>query len=171
MQKSNSTFFNLIALIILWSGSTFAIESNLSASQQLKPFQQLIGGSWFLQDSFQEFEWGIGNQSVKSRSYFIKDNQSHLVSEGFWYWDPAKKVIRGVFTAIHMPFSLVEYTTTFEANKMNSQLITSTPNGEQSQYIETWEFTDKDHYNWTLEQQTDGKFETIMNGIFQRKTR
>ena len=45
------------------------------ASDPLAPFERLMGGQWHRQGSYQEFEWGVARQSLKSRSYFIVDGK------------------------------------------------------------------------------------------------
>lgn len=169
MKNLISVLFTLVTFVSLWLSTAIASEKESPAYQQLKHFQQLIGGTWHLQDSYQEFEWGLGKQSVTSRSYFRKDNQAQLVSEGFWYWHPAKNEIKGIFTAINMPFWLVEYTTVFEGNKMINDLLTYDNNGKQSSFIETWKFSDAEHYQWKLEQMSENKLKTIMGGTFKRE--
>ena len=93
-----------------------------SALDHLAPFEQLIGGQWYLEGSYQEFEWGVGRRSVRSRSYFIIEGEPKLVSEGIWFWHPGERQIRGVVTAIDMPVVFFDYTTRFEGNRMVSDL-------------------------------------------------
>lgn len=168
MLNFKPVFSTLFMLISLW-GLT-AQANDVKPVNPLQPFELLIGGSWHLQDSYQQFSWGAGNQSIIAKNYFIKNNQSHLVSEGFWYWHPAEKVIKGIFTATNMPFSLVEYTTVFDGNQMNNKLTTYNKKGQQEIYLETWEFTGTQQYLWKLKQSSGGKLQTIMSGTFTRKS-
>jgi hypothetical protein len=81
----------------LWAGDPHA------SSDPLAPFERLVGGQWYLDEgSHQEFEWGVGRQSVKARSYFVIDGERRLVSEGTWYWHQGEKQIKGALTAIEM---------------------------------------------------------------------
>jgi len=140
-----------------------------SAPAALAPFERLIGGQWHLEGSYQEFEWGIGRQSVKSRSYFIVEGTPTLVSEGIWFWHPGEKQIKGVFTAIQMPVVFFDYTTRFEENKMVNDLRSYGLEGNETAYVETWQFTDDTHYVWRLLSKTPEGLKEEMSGTYTRQ--
>lgn len=152
---------SLVSVAIAGGGET-------SAANPLFGFERLIGGKWHLEDSFQEFEWGVGQRSVRGRSYFIVNDEPRLVSEGLWYWHPGKNSIKGVFTARDMPVGLFDYTTEFEENRMINELVTYTASGEETLYVETWDFTDESHFTWKLFRRTPGGLEEEMGGVYSR---
>jgi hypothetical protein len=144
-------------------------EGTRSAADPLAPFEALIGGQWHLDDSYQVFEWGVGRRSVKSRSYLVLEGSPKLVAEGFWYWHPKERQIRGAFTAIEMPAVYFEYTTRFEDGVMVNDLRSYDADGVETAYVETWELTDSDHYRWTLFTETPDGLQEVMAGTFDRR--
>jgi len=152
------------ALGPLQAGAQEPVEKN-----PLAPFERIIGGQWHLEGSYQEFEWGVGKQSVTSKSYFVIAGTPRLVSEGFWFWHPGEKRIKGIFTAIDMQIVLFDYTTRFEGDKMVSDLKTYDAKGDESVYLETWEFTDDAHYVWKLMTETPDGRQEVMGGTYEKK--
>ena len=140
-----------------------------AAGDPLAPFEQLIGGQWHLEGSYQEFEWGVGKRSVKARSYFVVDGNPRLVAEGMWFWHPGEQQIRGFFTAIDMPVAFFDHTTRFEGNKMVSDLRAYAPDGKETVFVETWEFTEESHYEWRLTSQMPDGSQQEMSGTYTRK--
>ena len=140
-----------------------------SALDPLATFERLIGGQWHLEGSYQEFEWGVGGLSVRSRSYFIIEGKPKLVSEGIWFWHPGEKQIKGVFTATDMPVVFFDYTTRFEGIRIVSDLISYGAKGNETVYVETRDFTDATHYVWKLFKKTpDGLIEE-MGGTYSKR--
>ena len=135
----------------------------------LAAFTPFIGGKWFLEGTYQTLAWGVGHKSVIARNYFPSEEGSELVSEGFWFWHPGEEQIRGYFTAIKMPVAVFEYVTHFEENKMVSDLKSYTPEGVGEQYIEEWELTSVDSYEWRLLAPTPDGVHQAMNGTFTRQ--
>jgi hypothetical protein len=152
-------------LILLSSNLILAQGSDPQARSPLNGFEAFIGGQWHLDGSYQTFEWGVGKMSVISKSYFMMDGQSALVSEGMWFWHPGEKKIKGYFIASNMPDPLFEYETTFMDGKMINDLTTYNKAGEPTHYKETMEVTSSDSYEWILIQ----KGATIMSGTFNKK--
>jgi hypothetical protein len=137
------------------------------ATQQLAPFERLIGKRWHLgESSFQEFEWGVDRRTVKARAYLIVDGEAKLVSEGLWFWHPGRREVKGVFTATGMPVTFFDYTTRFEGDTIVSDLRAFGEGGEEQQYLETWEFVDDGRLSWTLFERRDGAVEESMSGIY-----
>ena len=151
----------LIAGLLSGPGLALAEETPLA------PFERLMGGEWHLEDSYQSFEWGVGRQSVRARSYFLADGTAKLVSEGFWYWHPGEKRIRGVFSAIDMPVTLFDYVTRFEGDTMVSELTAYDAAGNPDRYVETWHFVGERAFEWTLRGESGG--EPLMGGTYQRR--
>lgn len=139
------------------------------APNPLAPFEQLIGGRWHLDGSYQEFEWGIGRRSVRSRSYFLVDGVPRPVSEGIWFWHPGEKKIKGVFTAVDMPVVFFDYTTRFEENQMVSDLRSFDAEGSESVYLEVFEITGKTQYEWKLLVETPEGHQEVMGGTYTRR--
>ena len=153
----------VFAAIMLSMAATANAQPN-----PLEPFERLIGGEWHLENTYQEFEWGVGRQSVKARSYFIVDGQAKLVSEGAWYWHPGLQAIKGVFTAIDMPVVVFDYTTRFEGNTMLNDLKAYSENGNETVFKETWQFADNSQFEWKLTSILDDGSEAVMSGPYTR---
>ena len=156
-------------LLVAAPGRSENSAAGQPASNPLSPFERLIGGEWHLEGSYQEFEWGVGRRSVKSRSYFMVDGSPKLVSEGIWFWHPGEKEIKGVFTAIDMPVTFFDYTTRFEDKKMVNDLRSYGSNGNEKVYVETWDFTDDTHFVWKLLRKTPDGLKEEMGGTYTRK--
>ncbi len=144
-------------------------DTQQSASNPLAPFERLIGGQWHLEGSYQEFEWGVGRRSVRSRSHFIVEGKPKLVSEGIWFWHPGEQQIKGVFTAIDMPVVFFDYTTRFEGTRMVNDLRSYGAKGIEKHYVETWDFTDETHYVWKLLKKTPEGLQEEMGGTYSKK--
>jgi hypothetical protein len=170
MLNSDWTRIILLGVLLTFSWApTQAEQGESSIASPLARFEPLIGGQWHLGDSYQEFEWGVGRLSVKARSYFIVDGRARLASEGIWFWQPAERTIKGVFTAIEMPVELFEYSTRFEGTDMISDLVTYSGNGDKTEYMERWVFLDDTHFEWTLYSVTTDGPRKEMGGIYSRK--
>jgi hypothetical protein len=160
--------FCSIALLLCFSGVSIAQEDENNSPNPLSDFSRLIGGEWHMDDSYTIFEWGVGQMSVKSEAYFITEGKSKLVSEGIWIWHPGEKQLKGYFTAIDMPFVFFDYTTNFQGDKMENDVISYSSGGIGQNFSETWEFTDHDHIIWTLYAINDEDKTKIMGGIYER---
>ena len=170
MKNIKPHLINRIFLLLFTfsSGILFSQDTQNDSANSLSQFSKLIGGEWHLEESYQVFEWGVGQLSVRSKSYYMINGEPKLVSEGLWFWHPGEKKVKGYFTAIEMPVDFFDYTTTFQGNKMVNKLKSYTPNGKAENYIETWEFTDKDNYVWTLYSKTDEGKKEVMSGNYRR---
>lgn len=161
----------LIFAAFLVPGVAHSQEDDAHASKPnpLAGFERLVGGQWHLDGSYQEFEWGVGRQSIVARGYFLVEGKPKLVSQGMWYWHPERNRIEGIFTAIDMGIEIFEYTTRFEGNSVVSELVTYDAEGTKAKYLETWEFVDQTRFLWTLFADTpDGRKEQ-MSGTYSRK--
>ena len=171
-MKKNYTIMKIRTYLFftLWMlfGFNVLAQGN-SENHPLEQFNKFIGGEWHMDGSYQVFQWGVGKKSIIAQSYFIINGESTLVSEGSWFWHPGEKKIRGYFTAVQMPVELFDYTVSFEGNTMVCELRSFDPSGTISEYIETWEFTDVDHYNWTLYSPSPEGKKKVMGGIYERK--
>ncbi|MFW6088449.1 MAG: hypothetical protein ACODAB_01775 [Gemmatimonadota bacterium] len=137
----------------------------------LAPFERLIGGEWRSGNTVQVFEWGPGRSSVIARSYTAEAGRKVPSSVGIWYWHPGEKTIEGRATAVNMPVSLFEYKTRFEGDVMRSELVTHSADGETGVFVETWEFTGKDAYEWRLLLPRPDRTEVVMSATFGRRAR
>ena len=165
----------------LWTGTLLALgcliaaphssaDQNESApANPLQPLARLIGGEWHSADNYHVFEWGLGQLSITSKSYFVVEGKPKQVSDGMWYWHPGVGTIKAIATAIDMGMPLWEYTTTFEGNTMRNDLTTHTAEGKADKYVETWEFTDDNTYVWSLFSETDEGMQKIMGSTYTRK--
>lgn len=154
--------------IVYSSGRLIAQETSNNSSSSLSQFSGLIGGEWHIEGSYQVFEWGVGRKSVKSKGYSLIDGKSKLISEGIWVWHVGDKKLKGYFTAIEMPVEFFDYTTRFEGDNMMNDLKSYNADGSEENYFETWEFTDDDHYIWTLFELTAEGKQKVMGGKYER---
>jgi len=146
-----------------------AQDSSSASADPLAPFARLIGGKWYLGETSQVFEWGVGKKIIISSSYFVSDKGEKLVSQGNWFWHPGEKQLKGYFVAIDMPVAFFDYTTRFEGNKMINALKSYTPKGKLETYSEIFEFTSDNEYQWTLYSETPTGAKKVMEGKFIRK--
>lgn len=143
--------------------------TSMASDNPLAPFDPIVG-RWESGDSYHVIEWGVGGKVVFSRSYSVVDGADQLVSEGWWLWHPATKVIQGTAVAVGMPFDLLEMETRFEEGNLVSDLVGVAVDGSRQRYRETWEFTDEDHYTWTLYALGDEGETVMMTGTYERAT-
>ncbi|QFU77462.1 hypothetical protein EY643_18295 [Halioglobus maricola] len=144
----------------------FTLLSVAANANPLAPFERLIGGKWVIVDySYQRFHWGPGKHSVQARGYSIENGEEALTSTGFWYWDPEENAIVGVHSAADMQVNLFKYRTHFEGDTMVNELKSFGDSGAAT-YMEYWEFTDVDTYQWRLVEK--GTDKPIMHGAFKR---
>lgn len=158
-------------IFLTFTFATMALGPAVVANAQtnpLQPFERLIGGEWYLENTYQEFEWGVGRQSVKARSYFIVAGEAKLVSEGSWYWHPGLQQIKGHFTAIDMPVVVFDYTTRFEEETMLNDLRAYAANGKETVFKETWVFVDDMQFEWRLTSELPDSTEAMMSGTYVR---
>lgn len=143
-------------------------EAQSAEADHLAPFERLIGGEWHLEGSYQSFSWGVGKRSVISENYFLVDGKRKKVAEGTWFWHPGEQKIRGYFTAINMPVVLFDYSTAFEGEVMRSELKSYSAEGREEIYLETWEFTGENSFEWSLYSRKDGAESKVMGGTYTR---
>jgi hypothetical protein len=161
----------MFGLLLLAAASGRAAEQTGqdTTGNPLEPFSRLVGGKWQLADTYQTFHWGVGRLSVRSLGFALVDGEPKLVSEGLWFWHPEMKKIKGYFTAIEMPVAFFDYSTRFEGNRMVNELRAFSTAGSVDLYVETWEFTGTDSYQWTLSQPAADSLTKIMGGTYSRK--
>jgi hypothetical protein len=139
-------------------------------NKPLAPFSRLVGGEWHMDDAFHTFEWGVDRKILKITSYFVAEGNPVLVSEGFWFWHPGKKVVQSYSVAIEMGVELFVYhDSRWDGEKMINDMTAYDANGAGSDYVEEWEFTDQDTYVWTLYAKTPEGLKKSMGGTFKRK--
>jgi len=107
--------------------------------------------------------------SVVTRGYFVINGKPKLVSEGLWIWHPGEKKLKGYFTAIEFPVVFFDYTTSIEKNKIVSCIKTYSSQGTEDNFTDIYEFTDDDHYKWTLLHKTPEGDKKVNGGNFTRK--
>jgi hypothetical protein len=152
--------------------AALALPPGLPGAQEQPPalaaFERLVGGRWHFGDTYQVYEWGVGKRVVRARAYSPSPAGPRLVSEGFWYFHPESGELRATFAAIEMGFDLFEYVTSFDGDTMTSFISVHGPNGRED-YVETFEFTDEDHYLWSLWRETPDGREKVMGGAYERR--
>ncbi len=68
-----------------------------------------------------------------------------------------------------MPVVFFEYVTRFEGETMVNELTSYDAEGNQERYLETWEFTDENHYIWSLFSAGEEGRTRIMGGTWERR--
>ena len=133
--------------------------------EELEAFGSLVVGEWHAADSRHVFEWAVGENAIRSRSYFPDGSDWRLVSEGLWYWDADTGAIRGTVVTDGMPFHRMEYRTRVDGNRVVHRLRTFGP--AAGEYRETWTFGGG-RYRWTLEAVGEDGLEPVMSGVYER---
>lgn len=163
------TAFAVLLAAGMAGGLAAVAEDATAPGHPLEGFERLIGGEWHGDGTYSTFEWGVGKRSVRSRQYFVVNGETRLVGEGAWFWHPGERAIRGVFTAVDMPVMLFDYTTIWAGDTMTSRLVSYDESGQPTRYIETWRFTDDDHYAWQLHDAATPTGDPIMGGTVERR--
>lgn len=163
-------FFAFAALLAGAIGATAQpADTELTSDVALEIFEPLIGGEWHLDATVQIFEWGPGKRSIIARSYVVDGAERRQVSHGMWYWHPEKKAVVGHAVATGMPIELFEYTSRREGGVLIHELATWTPDGTPGRYIETWELSSPDIFEWRLLLPRPDVTEELMTGTFRRQ--
>ncbi|KPK58734.1 MAG: hypothetical protein AMJ59_14215 [Gammaproteobacteria bacterium SG8_31] len=139
------------------------------APDTLKGFERLVGGCWRLEETCQEFEFGLDGRHVTARTLAQTQAGKRVISEGAWFYHPGKDVAIGYFVAKGMGVELFEYSTRFEGETMTSDVTAWDETGQPRVYRENWTFTDPDHYLWELFETESGSMTRVMHGIFARE--
>ena len=165
MKKSTfpSAIVPLLAALLL--GGPLLGEDEPEAETSLAAFGELIVGEWEGDGSRHVHEWGVGHKVIRSRSYFQAEGEWMLVSEGMWFWDADEQTVRGVTVAVGMPAELFLYRSTVRGNEVVHDLVARGPAG--GRFVERWLF-DGGGYEWSLEQEQDGKPQRLMGGAYRR---
>ncbi len=147
------------------------LSVNAFAQNPLQPFESIIGGQWWLgEDSYQTFEWGVGNLSVRAEAYFMIDGQAIKGSEGKWFYHPGEQKIKGFFNAQNMPITFFDYTTVFdEQGNLINTFVGYGPMGNGLTFQESWIFTSTNSFTWTLSSVGEnGSLTEMMKGEYSR---
>jgi len=109
-----------------------------TADNPLESFSRVIGGTWSTADSAHTFAWGLEGRSVTANSYYLQEDGSRvLVGQGFWYWDPEAKIIKGISVSEGMPHDLIEMRSRFEGNTLINELRAIDAEGAAASHAET----------------------------------
>ena len=138
---------------------------------ELAPLARLVGGSWhFGADTYHTFTWGVGRQSVISKSYFVLPDGDKLVSEGTFFYHPGEGTLKAYAVAIDMGLDYFEYTIEARGDTLVMGLEVFGPEAGDKPLREVWVFTGDDHYIWTLFQEEEGGWERWMGGLYERRS-
>jgi hypothetical protein len=157
-----------------WMGSgkmAAAADKNPEAATPLEQMDRLVGGEWHLDGveklkAYNTYTWGPTHRVLHFRSYFITPEGNKLRAEGSYMWDPVKKKIVGRTAGV--TGDIYDGESVFEGNKLTTELTHSTPT-DTGRYVETFEFTDKDTYRWTLYSRTGTEQKLVIQADFHRK--
>ncbi|MDX1637295.1 MAG: hypothetical protein R3281_04960 [Balneolaceae bacterium] len=162
-------FLSILCMLYFSLGTVKTVSGQTQEPDPLSKFEQFIGGEWEMDGSVQVYEWGVGKQSIRARSYSVNGSERNLVAEGTWYWHPATKQIRGIFTAVNMPFTLLEYRSEFRDNSTLVSTFTAyDSSGTTATYRELMWTQNDSTYLWELWQNSDGSEQKIMDGLLTR---
>ncbi|NNE66602.1 MAG: hypothetical protein HKN33_08545 [Pyrinomonadaceae bacterium] len=159
-----------IIFICFWCVATPALYAFEGPDNHLDGFNWLVdGGKWSDGATMQEFEWGLDRMSVKSRSYAVSEGEHRLVSEGVWFWHPGKKVIKGHFFAVEMPFSFIESEAEFDGSRLIHRLSTYSGDKKPVEYVEVIEEASGGSYSWKLFSGRTPIGKAMMTADFRKK--
>lgn len=160
--------FALYSLFLILLSTTVKAQSE--SDNPLQSFEFLIGGAWTTATTYQVFEWGIDERSVKSRLYFIEDDTLRQVGDLSWFWHPGLQEIRGYGTAVDMGIDIFDYNTSFENPKRLLNIFTSFGRkGDGTTQMEALDFIDENHYTWTYYNIIAGEASPAYSFTFERK--
>ena len=134
----------------------------------LADFEWMLGGEWKSGSTIQLFEWGLDQRTVKASSYVLSGDERVLASEGFWFWHPQDKVIKGFFVAKGMPFYMIESEAEFDGRKFIHRLKTYSENDDPQRYVEVIEPKSGDVFSWQLFAGESIGGKPLMSERFQR---
>lgn len=148
-------------------------------NSRLEPvFGVLVGGEWnYIPNGpddpirmVHEFKWELDKHALVAHSYNPGTTPRSQVSSDIWYWHPVKKTICSMGVVLFGPEpSLFEYTEVKrEGNTLVCDFSTHDSDGVGN-WRETWEFSDDNHYAWTLYKHTDTGPEKVRTGVFERR--
>ena len=144
-----------------------AAEADLEPNP-LAGFERLVGERWYFEETYQTFEWGVGKRALRATAHFPSPDGPKLGSEGFWYFHPESGEIRGTFVSIEEGLDLFEYVTSFDGDTVMSRVSIHGPKG-RGEYFETFEFTDADHFVWSLWRETAEGREQVVEHEYERR--
>ena len=147
--KTMKNLLSAFAILLLASASLFA-QTKLSDENPLGGFAWLVGKEWKSGSTIQEYKWGLEKLTVLSRSYVANNGKKVLVAEGYWYWHPEQKVIKGFFTAKGMPFYMIESEARISGEEIIHSLKTYSKAGVIRDYVETIKRAKGGSYEWRL---------------------
>lgn len=136
---------------------------------ELAPLERLIGGRWYLGDSYNVFEWGVGGQSVRMASYAVLPEGDQLIAEGAFVYHPGRQMITGFAVAVGMGIDYFDYEIQVRGDTLDMALEAFGPQAMEGPIRETWVFTDDDHYVWTLLQGAGDGWAQIMGATYERR--
>ncbi|NKB86741.1 MAG: hypothetical protein GKS06_00775 [Acidobacteria bacterium] len=155
--------------VVLLATPVLTAPAAESSADPLAGFEHLIGGTWTSSSSDHTFEWGVGRKYVRANTYFVDESgEPKLVGQGIWYWDPAAEVIKGISLAIDMPFDVMEMRSRFDGERLINELTTIAADGNKGAYVETWDFTGPNAYEWNLHE-GDLDAPVMMSDTFTRR--
>ena len=168
MARTAIRTFVAAAMVVFASSLPSVAQEAETEANPLQGFERVIGGRWYADDgSSHEFEWGVGRKVVRARSYRDSEAGPQLAAEGMWFFHPGDQVIRGVVVVVGDPEGLFEMETTFDGDTMTSRLWAyGSMTGE---FREVFEFTDENHYRWTLFEELGEGAALVIGGEFERR--
>ncbi len=150
----------------------------LANSPLIAVLGRLIGGEWHYlpngpEDPIQmlhRFNWQLDGHAMVANSFNPSTQPPTQISSDIWYWHPIKKTICSVGVVMFGPQpTIFEYT---EVKLDGATLVCDFSTYEddgQGDFRETWEFTDPDHYSWSLFRRSGNQIEKIRTGKFERR--
>lgn len=162
-------FLNLVFVLFVLSSGLFAQTENNTANP-LQPFEFLVGGVWASATTIQTFEWGIGQQLVHSKLYFVENDSAKFSGEITWFWHPGEKKIRGYGNLPGGQITFFDYTTTFETpRKMMNTFYGYGGSFNGVLQYEILEFLNDREYLWTYYNEIAGELEPAYSITFVKQ--
>ena len=101
--------------------------------------------------------------------YFSTPDGAKRVSELTFLWHPGDQVVKGYGVAVDMGVDYFEYDVRVDGDVFTFDLRAFGPAAPPGPARETWTFTDDDHYEWLLLEDTPDGWARRMSGTFERR--
>jgi hypothetical protein len=156
------------ALIPNWRPVVAAEEK--APENPLARMEPLVGGKWYLDaeklKAYNTYEWGPTHRVIHFASYFLTESGPRLRAEGSYLWDPARKKI--VVRTVGTDGDLYDGDTLVDGKKLTNEFTHATAD-RTDRFRETFDFTEKDTYRWTLYSTAGAEPKQLIQADFHRR--
>ena len=164
-----------LAASAIGASCAWAAEKAGTEKGHLAPLERFIG-HWVIDAKWSNgqalharnvYEWGLGKQIIKTRTFVKNDDSEYQRYEGILAWNPKKQCLFHVSFAFNgdMTEALIE------SKDRDTLNIGWNPyrEGEAGQVRQTIKFKDQDSFVWTVWVKNGTEWQQIMEGTWKRK--